>query len=178
MRLSEEQKDIIRLVGAGLLVASAIVCPNIAQLLKYLEPDNSKKRYIYKQSLIRLKKKGVLQLFGEEIKLTKKGKLLLKYIDIESFNINPEGEWDGRWHLICYDVPERYKTERDYFRLKLLDLGFVIIQDSLWVYPFNCKEEMAVIADYFGIGKYVAYLDTDYLPNQKSLINKFNLSPK
>jgi DNA-binding transcriptional regulator PaaX len=157
------------------MLATAIVAPNILQLLK---PENTKKKYQYKKIIEKLSHNKIIYLFGERIELTKKGQDLLRKIQIEDIKIKPPARWNNVWHLVCYDIPEEKKKERDYFRKTISELGFEVIQDSLWVYPYNCKEEIAVISQNLGISPHVAYLNTDYLPQQNKLIKLFNLDTK
>ncbi|MCL5794796.1 MAG: hypothetical protein M1338_00320 [Patescibacteria group bacterium] len=172
MRITEKQKEILKVIGKCAMLATAIVAPNILQLLK---PRNTKKKYQYKKIIEKLSDHKVINLSGENITLTKRGQNLLRKIQIEDIKIKPMTHWDGVWHLVCYDIPENKKKERDYFRMKISDLGFEVIQDSLWVYPYNCKEEIAVIAQNLGISPYVAYLNTQYLPQQARLTKIFKL---
>lgn len=173
MRISEKQKEVLKAIGSCIVLASAIVAPNIIQILK---PITAKKRYQYKQIIKKLSDRKIIYLSGEEIELTKRGKDLLKKIEIDDVAIKKPNSWDGVWHLVCYDIPEDKKHERDYFRKKISDLGFKVIQDSLWVLPYDCKEEIAVISQSLGISPHVAYLNTDYLPQQEKLVRYFNLS--
>lgn len=173
MRLSEKQKDILKTIGKLTLVASvALISPNLLILLK---PKNNQQKYKYTRSLKRLIDNDVIYLFGEEIRLTKKGKELYKIVEVEDIIIPKIDDWDGIWHLVCYDIPEKKKKERNHFQRKLLKSGFWAVQDSLWVYPWNCKEEIAIISQNLGISPYVAYLNTDYLPSQEKLIKRFSL---
>ncbi len=155
-----------------MVLASALFAPNIVQILR---PKNSKEKYKHKRTLKKLFDDEIIYLFGEEIRLTKKGKELLGIIQIEDIQIFSKDDWNGVWHIVCYDVPESKKKARDYFRAKLSESGFKFIQDSLWVYPYECKEEIAIIAQNLGIAPFVAYLNTDYLPQQERLIHYFNL---
>lgn len=173
IKISERQKEILKTIGICAILASAIVAPNMVQLLK---PFNRHQKYRYKKSIKKLIEKDIIILFGEHVKLTEKGKELLKRIEIEETIITRQEKWDGHWHLVCYDIPEDFKKERDYFRSKLILSGFRIIQDSLLVYPYDCKEEIAVISQKLGISPYVAYLNTDYLPNQNNLLKFFDLN--
>ncbi|EKD56931.1 MAG: hypothetical protein ACD_58C00041G0001 [uncultured bacterium] len=173
MRISDRQKEILKTIGVCALLAGAIIAPNIVQLLK---PLNSKKKYKYKQLIKKLANDKIIYLFGEKIELTKKGRELLKRIQIEEITIEYPDKWDGIWHLVSYDIPENKKPERDFFRRKIIELGFKAIQDSLWVIPYNCKEEIAVISQTLGISPFVAYLNTDSLPQQKNLIRFFKLN--
>ena len=173
MRLSEKQKDILKAIGSCLILASALIAPNIIQILK---PKNAKVKYQYKKLIQKLHNNKVIYLFGERIELTKKGQELIKKIQVEEIQIKTPRKWNRVWHLVCYDIPENKKRERDYFRGTLMRLGFKIIQDSLWVFPYDCKEEIAVISQTLGISPFVAYLNTDYLPQQDKLMKYFNLT--
>ena len=115
MRLSNRQKEILKTIGICLVLASAIVAPNIVQLLK---PLNRHEKYRYKKSLRKLVDNKVIILFGERIRLSEKGKQLLKRIETEEIIIKKQDAWNGNWHLVCYDIPENFKKERDYFRSK------------------------------------------------------------
>lgn len=173
MRLSERQKEILKAIGTITLASTvAILAPNLLQILK---PSDKQKRYRYKKSLKTLVDHDIIYLFGEEIRLTEKGKELYRIVEIEDIKIPVNDHWDRVWHLVCYDIPEKKKKERDYFKNKLLESGFWAVQDSLWVYPWDCKEEIAVISQNLGISPYVAYLNTDYLPGQDKLIRRFSL---
>jgi len=172
MRITERQKEILSVIGKCIILASALVAPNILQLLK---PKDHKAKYQYKRTIQKLYDNKIIYLFGERIELTKKGQALIRKIQIEEVQIKLPERWDKVWHLVCYDIPEDKKRERDYFRRTLIRLGFKAIQDSLWVYPFDCKEEIAVISQTLEISPFVAYLNTDYLPNQNKLIKYFNL---
>jgi len=174
MRLSKKQKEVIKIVGKSLILASALFAPNIVQILR---PRNTQEKQSGTRSIKRLFDNKIIYLSGEEIRLTKKGIELLKIIDIEDITIKSDGEWDRQWHIVCYDIPEHKKKEREYFRSKLIELGFRFIQKSLWVYPYGCKEEIAIIAQNLGIAPFVAYLNTDYLPRQEKLIQIFDLEP-
>ena len=173
MRISEKQKEILKIIGSCAILAGAVVAPNI---IKLLDPHTKRHKYQYQKSLKKLANHDIIYLFGEEIQLTEKGKLLLRKIQIEEIHVKRPDIWNGMWHLVCYDVPEGKKKERDYFRGRLIKLGFKVIQDSLWVYPYECKEEIAVISQSLGISPYVAYLNTDYLPGQDKILNYFNLA--
>lgn len=173
--MSENQKKILRAMGAVLLMGTALVAPNVLQLLK---PDNPKEKFKYKKTINKLFKDEIIYLHGERIELTEKGKQLLNQVQVEDIVINDWRnipEWDGNWHVVSYDIPEQFKKERDYFRRKLIQSNFYQMQLSLWVYPYNCKEEIAVISQSLGIAPFVAYLNTDHLPGQQKLLKRFGL---
>lgn len=183
IRLTENQEKIIRLVAAGLLLATAVIAPNVigatAKIIEQIDDLrelSAKARYHLKKRMERMVDDKIFQLAGDEIKLTKKGKQILKLIHLDDIELVKSERWNGIWHLVSYDIPEKYKKSRDSFRQRIAILGFKQIQDSLWVYPFECREEMAIITKTLGISKYVAYLTTDHLPQQDKLVHRFGLT--
>lgn len=172
-RLSKNQKEILLNIGkAGLITATVLLAPNALKLFK---PRSKQEKYYLKKNINTLYEKDIIYLSGERVKLTDKGKQILRQIEIEDVTISPKEDWDGIWHLVCYDIPETKKKERDYFRAKLTQFGFTMIQDSLWVFPYECREEIAVMSQNLGIAPYVAYLNTDHLPQQSKLVKYYNL---
>lgn len=44
-------------------------------------------------------------------------------------------DWDKKWRIILFDIPESQRTVRQLFRLKLMDLGVRMLQSSVWITP-------------------------------------------
>jgi len=114
-------------------------------------------------------------LGGERVKLTKKGRDLFKLVNLLNLEIKEPKKWDGVWRLVSYDIPDISKKKRDWFRGTLESLGFQTIQESLWVHPYECKEEIAVIAQNLGVADSVIIMTTDRLPNQEKMESIFRL---
>lgn len=49
-------------------------------------------------------------------------------------------KWDGIWRLVSFDVPEKRARLRKWLRSKLKELGFGMLQESLWIIPHNLEE--------------------------------------
>lgn len=171
--LGENEKKIILAVGVGTLFLGALVMPNLPIALQPILKMRGHKGF--SKLLKKLRNKRIIDLGGEKIKLTNKGLRFQKQLKIEETILNKPKEWDGIWRLISYDIPDRLKQKRDWFRLTLMRLGFLKIQESLWVYPFDCKEEIAIIAQDLGIAPYVIVMITDNLPKEKEWENEFAL---
>lgn len=45
--------------------------------------------------------------------------------------------WDGRMHLVTYDIPENKHVHRDMLRDVIRQLGAGRLQDSVWITPYN-----------------------------------------
>ena len=53
--------------------------------------------------------------------------------------------------------------------------NFYQTQKSLWVYPYECKEEIAVICKNLNILPYVIVMTTEKLPNEEKMVAHFGL---
>jgi len=58
-----------------------------------------------------------------------------------------ERVWDGRMHLITYDVPERKRLDRDALRETIRHLGAGRLQDSVWITPYNPIDTLRVFIE-------------------------------
>lgn len=171
--IGENEKEIIKCIGLGLFVVSSIAFPNLPIALQPIFKMRGNKGL---QKLLKnLEKKRYINLGGEKIKLTNKGKNLLNNIYISEITISKPKEWDGNWHLVAYDIPEIYKKSRNQLRELLEKNDFFQIQKSLWVHPYECKEEIAVICKYLNILPYVVVMNTEKLPNEKEMVVHFGL---
>ncbi len=74
------------------------------------------------------------------IKISAKGhRILSAQLNLEKFS---RGVWDRKWRLAVFDVDEKFRKQRDRIRNKLKDLGFGMLQESVWVSPFPLEEEL------------------------------------
>jgi phenylacetic acid degradation operon negative regulatory protein len=51
-------------------------------------------------------------------------------------------QWDGKWRLVVYSIPERHRNLRDKLRFKLCSLGFARLGTSLWIAPHDHSTEI------------------------------------
>lgn len=107
--------------------------------------------------------------------LTDKGKLRALTYSFDKIKIENK-KWDGKWRLIGFDVPEKVRWGRDALRDKIKKLGFYEFQKSVFVYPYNCKDEIDFIIEFFGIRKYVRFGVLESVDNEKHLKEIFKLS--
>lgn len=50
---------------------------------------------------------------------------------------DPVRTWDSRLHLVTYDIPEKRRSNRDLLREHLRTLGCGMLQESVWITPYN-----------------------------------------
>jgi phenylacetic acid degradation operon negative regulatory protein len=66
-----------------------------------------------------------------------------------------EPDWDGRWRLLTYSIPESRKEARDQFRKELLILGFGAWQNGVWLSPNDTTEAALTLARAHQLEPYV-----------------------
>src|SRR3989344_795881 len=105
--------------------------------------------------------------------LTPKGERKFRKIFIDEVIIKQPLKWDGKWRLVMYDLPVRFKKTREAFRWKLKDLGFFQFQKSAWIYPYPCEGELLFVADFFGVRKYIEILEVNKILDDRILRSRF-----
>jgi len=51
-------------------------------------------------------------------------------------------KWDGKWRIVTFDIPIKKSNVRDRLRHKLKDLGFGMLQQSIWISPHNFEDDI------------------------------------
>lgn len=106
--------------------------------------------------------------------LTDKGKIKALTYYFQEMKI--EGtRWDGKWRVVIFDIPEKLKNARDALRRKLKELGFYELQKSVFVFPYDCKDEIDFVIEFFELRKYVRYGVLDFIDNDLHLRKIFHL---
>lgn len=96
-----------------------------------------------------------------KIKLTNKGKERLVEISFDTLEIKKPKKWDGKWRMIIFDIPDRFKLAREALREKIRELGLCQLQKSVWIHPFECEDEILFIAETFEIERYVEIITVE-----------------
>jgi len=173
-RIGNVTLELLRWLGTGVAIMYIASTPRGSRKLTSAAIDaldkNSQK--YFNRLAHKLATDGYIDLDLDRVKLTDKGKRLLR--DHYIFNISiPKGKWDGVWHIVSYDIPNDLTKQRDLFRLALKNIVFIKIQKSLMAIPYECKEEVAVIAKQLDVNKHVVYMNASELPGSKDLIKLF-----
>lgn len=160
---------------AGIL-ALAIAVPNAIQgfyklgLLPGSRPSESIRR-----SYLRLIKSGHLKRERNGVSLTAKGERELRRLQLRTPSMRPR-KWDGKWRVVAFDIPERKKGFRNKVRLMIREIGFVRLQDSVWVYPFDCEDLITLLKADLRIGREILYMIVDQLEGDARLRQEFDVS--
>lgn len=107
--------------------------------------------------------------------LTERGRKRAITFNFEAMQVKVPAAWDGLWHVVIFDIPEKFKSARLSLRDKLLALGFFQCQKSVYIHSFPCEDEVDFISQFFGVGRYVRYGVLSHITNEAELLLRFNL---
>ncbi|MCX6720928.1 MAG: hypothetical protein NTW11_03945 [Candidatus Staskawiczbacteria bacterium] len=108
------------------------------------------------------------------ISLTDKGKLRALNIRFKRLN-NKKGVWDGRWRMVAFDIPDECKKGRNALRYRARMAGFYELQESLFIYPYDCEKEIKDFVSLFKLEKYVRFALLEFIDNGDYLKKHFKL---
>jgi DNA-binding transcriptional regulator PaaX len=81
-------------------------------------------------------------------------KLALRYA-LDDIEIEKPARWDERWQVVMFDIPNRFRSARNALRGRLNRLGLFPLQESVWISPYPCPEEVKFIAQMYGLEPYI-----------------------
>lgn len=173
------QDIVVRALFVTTTLGLAIAAPNAVQLMryvqKYLDKKDARLDRRISQAFSRLKQGGIIERKEDgRFKLTKKGEeraLALKTLDFAEQPIL----WDGKWRIIIFDIWERRRAARDRLRIVLERNGFAKIQNSVWVYPYDCEELLVFLRTNLSLGKGILYIVAEEIENDAPLRKFFDL---
>ncbi len=170
------QKLILETVSLAGFMSIALVAPNVLKSMNKLGliPNFRQEEYIA-SSASKLAKRGLLVFDGRKYCLTATGESLLRRWQLSDFKIEKPKRWDRKWRVIIFDIPEKKRKSRDQIRTLFKLAGFYLLQDSVWVYPYECEDILTLLKSDLGVGKNVLYLIVDELENDKYLRASFGL---
>lgn len=182
-RKRKKKKDIQNAVLAAIAVtgfmAFAAVAPNALKLLNYLPNEKYNLRYRTRTAAGRLVAKGYAKWIEKDgkkyLRITETGRKAFAFEQAKVSLKNQKKKWDGRWRMVVFDVPERRRHIRTRLRGVMSEIGFVRLQDSVWVYPYDCEDFVALLKAELKIGKDVLYAIADTIEHDKSLRLHFKL---
>lgn len=107
--------------------------------------------------------------------LSENGRNRVLQFNINKMEIKKPKEWDGKWRVIMFDIPERLKRLRESLRFHFKEIGLIELQKSVLVYPYPCHKEIEFVLEFYNARKYVRFLLVEKIDNGLHLEKKFNL---
>lgn len=121
--------------------------------------ERSLRKSALSKAISRLKEKGFVEkevnVHEITIKLTDTGRtaLLLTEDTVE--------DWDGKWRIVVFDIPEQKRVIRNLFRRNLKKWGFKPLQKSVWISKKNITEKLFSYINDLKIEKWVWVFESE-----------------
>jgi CRISPR-associated endonuclease Cas2 len=177
------QKIILGSIAVAAVLPVAAVAGNALQILKMFDKSD-RKLSLYHQnvnrSFNRLLDNGLIEIKKKNNKkcvaLTPKGQLKLRQLENYNFKIKKPRHWDGKWRIIIFDIKIGRNNIRNKLRLTLQSIGFLKLQNSVWVYPYDCEDLVTLLKADFKVGKEVLYIIADTIENDNLIKKNFRIA--
>lgn len=83
-------------------------------------------------------------------------------------------KWDRKWRVVIFDIKEVSRKTRERFRYKLKEVGFGMLQESVFISPHDIAKDFSEFIESQGLGDsaYVLEVSSILAGNLKSLVDK------
>jgi CRISPR/Cas system-associated endoribonuclease Cas2 len=175
------QGAVLAAVGLAGILAVIMIAPNIFQAIPGIM---GRKRYRLafqaRTAASRLAIKGhvrfVVKNGRKHIEITDAGKRALALEQEKARVAAMQGKrWDKRYRIVMFDIPQKRKNMRDSVRRLLRECGFLRLQDSVWIYPYDCEELITLVKSDMRLGKDLLYVIVDSMENDGWIRKHFGL---
>ena len=104
------------------------------------------------------------------------GKGMLRAINFRFRRLaNKKEKWDGKWRMVFFNIPESHRKGRDALRYRLKMAGFYKLQESIFIYPYECEKEVRDFIKLFKMQKYVRFGLLDFVDDGQHIAGLFKL---
>lgn len=178
MKRSDIQKIVLGVIGVAGILTVAAIAPNVLQVLGRLPGTRRYFPSYVRTRVERLCDQGLIQFSNIKgnrvIRLTQKGKRELERCRLLE-KTKTHLQWDGYWRMIIFDIHEYKRSIRHKIRTALKQFGFKQLQQSVWIYPYDCEDAVIFLKADHRIGKELLYITAKTIENDKWLKKGFDL---
>lgn len=175
------QGTILGTLATAGIVTVAAVAPNVFQALPSLMgKQRYKLMFETKTALGRLAVKGHIRFIEKNgkkcVEITVAGKRALELqLARQTKPARKKRRWDQRYRLVMFDIPQNRKSVRDRLRLLMRECGFLRVQNSVWLSPYDCEELVTLIKTDLRLGTSVLYAVVEQMENDGWIKRHFGL---
>lgn len=171
---------LLGIAAAGILMVAATSPFFIVNLLRAFKRGNLYKRDQVRNTFNRLRKQGCITMRKEGkqlyISLTEKGRWEAGLYQINHLKIKKPKRWSKKWYVVIFDIPHDQRVKREALRGFFKRLGLSQLQKSVWVYPYDCKDEIYLLRDFFGFTqREIRLMTIENIGDDKILRETFHL---
>lgn len=166
--------------GSPMRPTAPILIDGIIKILREDRKLKAEEKKV-KRILESLEKKEIISLekIGDEVfvrSIDKKNPQVIKYSIKALLDFKKKKKvWGGKWYIVFFDVPEAQRNKRNYMRNFLVKMGFYPYQKSVYLFPYECEEEINLIKKIVESGKYMKYIVAEKIEDEKMAKMFFNL---
>jgi len=185
--MKKYQKKLIKLAAKEILLSLVDVTEALIWIFDrkrnyrryYFEYENLREsnRLQFYKNIHYLKRNKLIETYQDEkgkfLKPTDKGRERIAQLWLKKLEIKKPKKWDKKWRIVIFDIPEKMKNKRETFRDVLKRLGFWKVQKSVFVFPYECYQEIAFLKELYHIKPYVQYIIADRIETEIPLIKIF-----
>ena len=167
-------------IGGGIATVSLLAPMLPLHLLKAYMRERRFQRKLFLRDVKRLQERKLIDM--EELPdksvrmvLEKAGKRKVLEYRLADMQLPKPKQWDKKWRLVMFDIPDRYKKGRDALRYKMKELGFHRLQKSVFLHPFACEDEIDFVASVYEVRKYVMMIPVGRFEGEEKLKHLFQI---
>lgn len=108
--------------------------------------------------------------------LNRDGRRVALRYKLDEMSIPKPDQWDYRWRVVLFDIPEKKRRLRDTLRMRLRQLGLIELQKSVFVHPYECRNEIDFIIELYDARRYVRFIEAVHIDTESHLKLKFRLA--
>ena len=186
--LQEKQKHrkyertirVLKMIAVGALIVGLGGAPSlraVSRLLKEFILDDSRENRRYANRKIKqMKRHGFLKQYGVRYAVSDKGKRLLAREEIQNLHIQKLPQWNRKWYLILFDIPQSDSDARKALNRVLLRMGLAQYQQSVLIYPYPIKETVLLVCKFYKVSRYVSFITASHVEGEDELKRYFKLA--
>lgn len=181
LKVGKNMEKILLLILAGVTIGlskskttSYFVIKQVPEELKKINKKylNLAITNLYKSKLVDIKEDQNGNLI---MTLNENGKRKVLAYNFDKLKFKKQNNWDKLWRVIIFDIPEKFKKERDTLSQKLKFAGAYPLQKSVFVYPYDIEDEINFLIEFLNLRKYVRFIVAKEIDNELHLKKIFNL---
>lgn len=146
---------LIWLATAGVIAVAATSPFFIVNVLKGFKKGSRYPKKAVFNAFYRLRMAGHLVMHTENnqlyIELTEEGRKKAGWLQINHLEVKKPKKWDNKWRVVVFDVAESHRTKREALRGFFKRLGFCQLQKSVLAHPYDCRDEVNLLREFFGL---------------------------
>lgn len=169
------ERDILEQLTLGDFLYSFLLSAHSTRQFYKLANERAAQRYRRKRALARLTELGLIQARGQRLSLTDDGRSALGFLVKKYHSSLQQNKWDGKWRVVAFDIPEKLAVLRNKVRAVLKEVGFKQLQQSVWVFPHECKELVELIRRESDLSKHILYGVLEQIEDEQRLKKVFDL---